>query len=118
MSAGLAGVYNTAQARCAGRRDVAQPRREAILGALADAGLGLDDVDGVGAEGELSTALIYDLRLGPAWHGTSFGLGMIVEAVAAIGHGLADVIVLVAAQAGAYRDHTSTAPWTNRRTNS
>ena len=107
----IAGVYNTAQARALEGATSRSLAVEAILGALADADLGLDDVDGVGA-GELSTALIYDLRLGPAWQGTSFGLGMIVEAVAAIEHGLADVIVLVAAQAGAYRDHTSTAPWT------
>jgi acetyl-CoA acetyltransferase len=107
----IAGVYNTVQAR---QLDGATSRSlavEAILGALADAALGLDDVDGVSA-GELGTALIYDLRLGPAWHGSSFGLGMIVEAVAAIEQGLADVVVVVAAQAGAYRDHTFTAPWT------
>ena len=79
----IAGVYNTIQAR---QLDGATSRSlavEAILGALADAALGLDDVDGISA-GELSTELIYDLRLGPAWHGSGFGLGMIVEAVAAI----------------------------------
>jgi acetyl-CoA acetyltransferase len=107
----IAGVYNTTQAR---QLDGATSRSlsvEAILGALADAALGLDDVDGISA-GELSTELIYDLRLGPAWHGSGFGLGMIVEAVAAIEYGLADVVVVVAAQAGAYRNHSSTAPWT------
>jgi acetyl-CoA acetyltransferase len=37
---------------------------------------------------------------------------MITEAVTAIEHGMADVVVLVAAQAGEYRDHEATAPWT------
>src|SRR5271155_4013463 len=75
----IAGGYNTTQAR---QLDGATSRRlsvEAILGALADAALGLDDVDGISA-GELSTELIYDLRLGPAWHGSGFGLGMFTAA--------------------------------------
>ena len=87
---------------------------KAIRGALDDAGLSLDDVDGISA-GPLSTALIYDLRLGPAWQGLGFGVGMITEAVTAIEHGMADVVVLVAAQAGEYRDHEATAPWTTAR---
>ena len=37
---------------------------------------------------------------------------MITEAATAIEHGMADVVVLVAAQAGEYRDHQATAPWT------
>ena len=37
---------------------------------------------------------------------------MITEAATAIEHGMADVVVLVAAQAGEYRDHEATAPWT------
>ncbi len=109
--AAIVGVYNTAQAR---RLDGATSRSlaiEAIRGALADAGLNLGDVDGVSA-GDQSTSLIYDLQLGPAWQGMNFGLGMVVEAVAAIEHGMADVVLLVAAQAGDYRDHSSTAPWT------
>jgi uncharacterized OB-fold protein len=71
----------------------------------------LDDVDGI-TSGDLSTTLISDLRLGPAWQGFGFGLGMITEAAAAIENGLAEAVVLVAAQAGAYRDHEATAPWT------
>ena len=109
--AAIVGVYNTRQ----GRRLQGETSRglviEAVRGALADAGLRLADVDGVSA-GDLSTALIYDLRIGPAWQGSSFGLGMITEAVAAIEHGMAEVVVLVAAQAGEHRDHVSTAPWT------
>ncbi len=86
-------------------------RSRPSTGALADAGLSLDDVDGISA-GALSTPLIYDLRIGPAWQGLGFGVGMITEAATAIEHGMADVVVLVAAQAGEYRDHEATAPWT------
>ncbi len=68
-------------------------------------------MDGISASPQ-STALIYDLRLGPAWQGMGFGVGMITEAATAIEHGMADVVVLVAAQAGEYRDHEATAPWT------
>ncbi|MGO8769543.1 MAG: thiolase family protein [Mycobacterium sp.] len=110
-TAAIVGVHNTRQ----GRRLDAETSRglalQAIQGALADAGLSLADVDGISA-GAISTALIYDLRLGPAWQGLAFGVGMITEAATAIEHGMADVVVLVAAQAGEYRDHEATAPWT------
>ncbi|MFV8318506.1 thiolase family protein [Mycobacterium sp. 23] len=110
-TAAIVGVYNTVQ----GRRLDGETSRglavKAVNGALDDAGLRLQDVDGVSA-GPLSTALIYDLRVGPAWQGMGFGVGMITEAATAIEHGMADVVVLVAAQAGEYRDHEATAPWT------
>jgi acetyl-CoA acetyltransferase len=108
--AAIAGVYNTKQGR---RLEGETTRRlivEAVLGALDDAGLTLDDVDGITSE--QTASLIYDLRLGPAWQGSTFGVGMITEAVAAIEYGLAEVVVLVAAQAQEYRDHAATAPWT------
>jgi acetyl-CoA acetyltransferase len=108
--AAIAGVYNTKQ----GRRLEGQTTRrlivEATLGALDDAGLTLDDVDGITSE--QTAALAYDLRLGPVWQGSTFGVGMVTEAVAAIEYGLAEVVVLVAGQAEAYRDHAATAPWT------
>jgi acetyl-CoA acetyltransferase len=110
-TAAIVGVHNTRQ----GRRLDGETSRglalKAIHGALGDAGLTLDDVDGISA-GALSTTLIYDLRIGPAWQGLGFGVGMITEAATAIEHGMADVVVLVAAQAGEYRDHEATAPWT------
>jgi acetyl-CoA acetyltransferase len=110
-TAAIVGVHNTRQ----GRHLVGETSRglalKAIQGALDDAGLTLDDVDGISAS-PLSTALIYDLRIGPAWQGVAFGVGMITEAATAIEHGMADVVVLVAAQAGEYRDHEATAPWT------
>lgn len=110
-TAAIVGVHNTVQGRRLDGETSRSLALTAIRGALDDAGLRLDDVDGVSA-GPLSTALIYDLRLGPAWQGLAFGVGMITEAVTAIEHGMADVVVLVAAQAGEYRDHEATAPWT------
>ncbi|KLO43046.1 thiolase family protein [Mycobacterium nebraskense] len=110
-TAAIVGVHNTRQGRRLDGETSRSLALTAIRGALDDAGLRLDDVDGVSA-GPLSTALIYDLRLGPAWQGLAFGVGMITEAVTAIEHGMADVVVLVAAQAGEYRDHEATAPWT------
>jgi acetyl-CoA acetyltransferase len=110
-TAAIVGVYNTRQAR---RLEGATSRGlaiEAVRGALKDAGLNLSDVDGISA-GADSTALIYDLRIGPAWQGLNFGVGMVTEAAAAIESGMADVVVLVSAQAGDYRDHAATAPWT------
>jgi acetyl-CoA acetyltransferase len=110
-TAAIVGVHNTRQ----GRRLEGETSRglalKAIQGALDDAGLSLDDVDGISAA-PLSTTLIYDLRIGPAWQGLGFGVGMITEAATAIEHGMADVVVLVAAQAGEYRDHEAMAPWT------
>jgi acetyl-CoA acetyltransferase len=110
-TAAIVGVYNTRQARRLDGETSRGLALEAVRGALADAGLNLDDVDGISA-GAQSTALIYDMRIGPAWTGFNFGLGMITEAAAAIEYGLANVVVLVAAQAGEYRDHEATAPWT------
>lgn len=110
-TAAIVGVHNTRQARRLDGETSRSLALKAVQGALDDAGLKLDDVDGVSA-GALSTSLIYDLRIGPAWQGLGFGIGMITEAATAIEHGMADVVVLVAAQAGQYRDHHATAPWT------
>jgi acetyl-CoA acetyltransferase len=107
----IAGVHNTRQAR----RPTGETSRslmiQAVHGALGDAGLDLSEVDGVGS-GADGTSLIYDLRIGPAWQGGGFGIGMFEEAAAAVERGLAEVVVVVAAQAGEYTDRAATAPWT------
>lgn len=109
--AAIVGVYNTRQARRLEGSTTATLTAEAALGALRDAGLTLDDVDGVNADGAMGE-LIYNLRLGPAWQGTQFGLPAISEAVSAVEAGEADVVLIVAAAAGVYTDRASTAPWT------
>ena len=109
--AAIVGIHNTPQAR---RLDNATSRTlavQAALGALADAGLELADVDGLNGEPDTS-ALIYDLSLGPAWQGRQFGIAAVSEAISAIEASAADVVLIVAAAAGVYLDRDSTAPWT------
>lgn len=109
--AAIVGVANTAQAR---RLEGATSRGLAVSAAqaaLADAGLPLDDVDGVTGDATASS-LIYDLRVGPAWLGRQFGIQAITEAVHAVEAGEADVVLVVAAEAGGYTDRAATAPWT------
>ena len=77
--AAIVGVHNTRQGRRLDGETSRSLALQAIRGALDDAGLNLEDVDGISA-GPLSTALIYDLRIGPAWQGLGFGVGMITEA--------------------------------------
>ena len=69
--AAIAGVYNTRQGRSLEGETTRRLIVEAVLGALDDAGLALDDVDGITSE--QTASLIYDLRLGPAWQGSTFG---------------------------------------------
>jgi acetyl-CoA acetyltransferase len=107
----IAGICNTRQARRLHGETSRSLMATAIVGALDDAGLVLADVDGVSA-GTDGSSLIYDLRFGPAWQGSAFGISMFHEAVAAVEYGLATVVVLVAAQAGRYADRAATAPWT------
>ncbi|MBL7491426.1 thiolase family protein [Frankia sp. AgB1.9] len=107
----IVGLHNTRQARSL---DGETPRSlvvAAARGALADAGLTLADVDGVCAGAE-SAALVYDLRLGPAWQGRQFGLAMVAEAAAAVATGQAELVLVAAAAAGVYTDRAATAPWT------
>ena len=109
----IVGVYNTKQARSLPGETIRSLTTEAVLGALDDAGLGIDDVDGVSAH-TLTAELIYDLGLGPAWTGGGgeHPILSVFECVAAISAGLASVVVLAGAEAGSYLDRGSTAPWT------
>ncbi|MBY8856799.1 thiolase family protein [Nocardia sp. CA2R105] len=110
--AAIVGVHNTKQARRLENRTSRTLVAEAALGALDDAGLTLSDVDGVISEPDATTALVYDLRLGPAWIGGRFGVSAVAEAAAAVEMGEADVVLIVAGAAGIYTEHDSTAPWT------
>jgi acetyl-CoA acetyltransferase len=104
-------VHNTRQARRLEGETSRSLNVQATQAALADAGLTLEDVDGVSAGGE-GASLIYDFRLGPAWMGMQFGVNMVLEAASAIAAGLADVVLLVTSEAGVYTERSSTAPWT------
>jgi acetyl-CoA acetyltransferase len=78
--------------------------KEAVLGALADAGLGLKDVDGLGVASfslnpDHAIDLAWHLGLSPRWvmedpHGGASGLNLLSHALRAIEAGDAETIVL------------------------
>src|SRR5262249_6132383 len=107
----IVGIHNTKQARRLEGETSRSLNVKATKAALADAGLTLEDVDGVSSTGE-SSSLVYDMRRGPAWQGIQFGLAAVLEAAAAIRTGMADVVLLVTSEAGVYTERASTAPWT------
>ena len=109
--AAVVGVYNTRQARKLEGETPTSLLYDAVHGALADAGVTADDIDGINAGGQ-GGRLIYDLRLGPCWQGTQFGLNAVLEAAAAIRDNQADVVLIASAEVGVYTERTSTAPWT------
>lgn len=107
----LVGVHNTAQARRLEGRDSLGVTVEAALGAVADAGLDVRQVDGVA--GEHGRELIYQARLGPAWRSPStLGIPAVLEAASAIACGLARVVVVCVGAAGVRVDDGATAAWT------
>jgi len=84
---------------------------EASLGAIADAGLHPRDIDGV--VGGLASNFLYQSRIGPAWRSLSpLGIPAVLEAAMAIASGLATTVLVATGEAGSYRNHGSTAPWT------
>lgn len=112
----IVGVYQTRQARSLEGETSLSLTAESVRGALADAGLGLSDVDGlnvrVGMEGA-SEDFGYQLGLGFFWAGKTMpGPDAVIEAALAINAGMAEVVVLASGQAGLYSDKSATAPWT------
>jgi len=85
-------------------RDTKELPTEAVLGALADAGLGLKDVDGLGVASfslkpDHAVDLAWHLGLSPRWlmedpHGGASGLNLLSHALRAIEVGDAETIVL------------------------
>jgi acetyl-CoA acetyltransferase len=85
-------------------RDTEQLLKEAVLGALADAGLGLKDVDGFGVAAfslkpDHAVDLAWHLGLSPRWlmedpHGGASALNLLSHAIRAIEAGDAETIVL------------------------
>ncbi|HVW46102.1 MAG TPA: thiolase family protein [Solirubrobacterales bacterium] len=88
------------------QRTTEQLLKEAVLGALADAGLGLGDVDGLGVASfslkpDHAIDLAWKLGLSPRWlmedpHGGASALNLLSHAVRAIEAGDAETIVLCA----------------------
>jgi acetyl-CoA acetyltransferase len=107
----ITGVFNTEQARVLEGEDSLSISMKGALGALADAGLGARDVDGVVGLGAHDFA--YQARLSPAWLATSWqGIPVVLQAATAIACGLATRVLIMAGTAGIYVDRGATAPWT------
>lgn len=107
----IVGVHNTRQARVIEGHDSQSIAMEASLGAIADAGLHPRDIDGV--VGGLASNFLYQSRIGPAWRSLSpLGIPAVLEAAMAIASGLATTVLVATGEAGSYRNHGSTAPWT------
>ena len=113
----IVGTYNTVQAKQLPNWTEPGLVLDAIRGALGDAGLTADDVDGVNISSWVSrlnsrtTAQWFGAR--PMWTGVSSpGVEAILEAAAAIQTGQAETVVIAAAQCGEYTDRESTVSWT------
>jgi acetyl-CoA acetyltransferase len=107
----VVGVHSTTQAKVLDGQDTASVTMAAALGAIADAGLSVRDIDGV--VGATAADLIYQGRLGPVWRSpSSLGIPAVIEAALAIAAGLATTVVIASGAAGSYRQRSATAPWT------
>jgi acetyl-CoA acetyltransferase len=107
----ITGVYNTEQARVLEGEDSMSISFQGALGALADAGLAIRDVDGV--VGQFATDFVYQARLNPAWTSSSWqGVPAVLQAASAIAAGMATRVLIIGGAAGVYVDRASTAPWT------
>jgi acetyl-CoA acetyltransferase len=81
------------------------------MGALADAGIGPRDLDGI--VGQTGSDMLYQSRGGPMWRSyASTGIPSVLEVAGAIANGLASTVLISAGSAGVYTDRASTAPWT------
>ena len=105
----VTGVFNTRQSRdlgCSSR----EASHDAALGAIADAGLDVADIDGIVATSP--HGLVLDLGLGSCRTMPSGpDIEGVVEAAGLLLTGQATNVLLVAAAAGAGFDRASVAPW-------
>ena len=107
----VVGIHNTQQAKVLEGHDSQSIALEAALGAVDDAGLSPRDVDGV--VGGLASTFLYQSRIGPAWRSMSpLGIPAVLEGAMAIACGLASTVLVATGEAGSYREHSRTAPWT------
>ena len=107
----IVGVFNTKQGRVLEGYDSRTITLEAGLGAVADAGLTPNDIDGV--VGVTGSDFIYQNRIGPVWRSMSqLGIPSVLEAAGAIANGMATRVLISAGSAGIYTERQSTAPWT------
>jgi acetyl-CoA acetyltransferase len=107
----IVGVHNTEQAKVLQGHDSRSIALEAAHAAVRDAGLTPLDIDGV--VGALGNDFLFQHRIGPVWRSLSpLGIPAVLEGAMAIACGLATTVLITTGEAGSYREHTSTAPWT------
>jgi acetyl-CoA acetyltransferase len=103
--------YNTQQARHLEGHDSQSIAIAATLGALDQAGLRANEVDGV--FGQFASEIVYSLGMGPAFtSGGQGGIPELLDAAAAIALGQCSVALLAGGGAGTYTERASVAPWT------
>lgn len=114
----IVGAFNTPQARVLDGETSHRVTLAAIKGALADAGLGLEEVDGLnilpGLDYQNGTRVFgYSMGVPYFWVGRQApGPASVLEAASALRSGVCDVVVLAAGEAGIHTDRASVAPWT------
>ena len=107
----IAGVWNTEQARTLEGRDSQSLAVEGALGALADAGISIDEVDGIA--GQFAADMVLGARMGPCSRKLStHGIPTVLEAASMIAFGECEVVVIGAGGAAMYTERSATAPWT------
>jgi acetyl-CoA acetyltransferase len=112
------GAFNTKQARVLEGESSDTITLKAIEGALRDAGISLNDVDGLNVLPGLdyrngSNMFGYALGIPTFWVGTAApGPASVTEAAMAIEAGLCSTVVVASGQAGIHTSTGSVAPWT------
>ncbi len=111
----VVGAYNTPQAKKLDTTEI-DCVIDAVNGALASAGLAIEDVDGFNVTSTMQrytareAVMLFGAR--PSWTGHDIGIPGVIEAALAISAGLCEVAVIATAQVYAHRERKNTAPWT------
>lgn len=111
----MVGAYNTPQAKKLDTTEI-DCVIDAVNGALASAGLAIEDVDGFNVTSTMQrytareAVMLFGAR--PSWTGHDIGIPGVIEAALAISAGLCEVAVIATAQVYAHRERKNTAPWT------
>jgi acetyl-CoA acetyltransferase len=107
----IVGVFNTRQARQLEEHDNESINFAGALGAVADAGIKMNEIDAV--IGQLAQELVLSLRLGPCIRlPVQLGIPIVLEAAELIASGRANVVLIAAGGAALYRERSAVAPWT------
>lgn len=107
----IVGIHNTRQAIELEGHDAESIALVAALGALADAGIDVREVDGV--VGQFAQETVLELGLGPCSRRPNMlGIPAVLEAASMIASKECNVVLLSAGGARLHRDRSHTAPWT------